>query len=59
MSKKICVIGGGRWGENHILTLYEMGNLGVVVDVSESRLAELKDKYRMDMYTDWRRFDGR
>ena len=49
--KKICVIGGGRWGENHIRTLHEMGNLGAVVDVSESRLAELKEKYGMQTYT--------
>lgn len=52
MSKKICVVGGGRWGENHIRTLMEMGNLGAVVDVSETRLAELKEKYGMDIYTD-------
>lgn len=52
MSKRICVIGGGRWGENHIRTLFEMGNLGAVVDVSEVRLAELKEKYRMETYTD-------
>ena len=25
--EKICVIGGGRWGQNHIKTLFEMGNL--------------------------------
>lgn len=49
--KKICVIGGGRWGENHIRTLKEMGNLGAVVDVSEARLAELKEKYGMETYT--------
>ena len=51
MSKKICVIGGGRWGENHIRTLKEMGNLSAVVDVSEARLAELKEKYGMETYT--------
>ena len=50
--KRICVIGGGRWGENHIRTLHEMGNLGAVVDVNQTRLAELKDKYGMDTYTD-------
>ena len=44
MSKKICVIGGGRWGENHIRTLHEMGNLGAVVDMNAARLAELKEK---------------
>ena len=52
MSKKICVVGGGRWGENHIRTLKEMGNLGAVVDVCEARLAELKEKYGMEIYTD-------
>ena len=51
MGKKICVIGGGRWGENHIRTLSEMGNLGAVVDVSEVRLSELKEKYGMETYT--------
>ncbi len=49
--KKICVVGGGRWGENHIRTLKEMGNLGAVVDVSKVRLAELYEKYGMDIYT--------
>ena len=52
MSKKICVIGGGRWGENHIRTLHEMGNLGAVVDMNAARLAELKEKYGMETYTD-------
>ena len=46
--KRICVIGGGRWGENHIRTLYELGNLGAVVDISEARLVELKEKFGMD-----------
>lgn len=50
--KKICVIGGGRWGENHIRTLHEMGNLGAVVDMNAPRLAELKEKYGMETYTD-------
>ena len=52
MNKKICVIGGGRWGENHIRTLHEMGNLGAVVDMNAARLAELKEKYGMEIYTD-------
>lgn len=50
--KKICVIGGGRWGENHIRTLHEMGNLGAVVDMNAERLAELKEKYGMETYTE-------
>ena len=51
MEKKICVIGGGRWGENHIRTLKEIGALGAVVDVCDSRLSELKGKYGMDVFT--------
>ena len=50
--KKICVIGGGRWGENHVRTLHEMGNLGAVVDMNAARLEELKEKYGMATYTD-------
>ncbi len=52
MNKQICVIGGGRWGENHIRTLYEMGCLGAVVDLNAARLDELKAKYSTDVYTD-------
>ena len=52
MNKKICVIGGGHWGENHIRTLYEMGCLGAVVDIDAARLAELKVKYGVETYTD-------
>ncbi len=52
MIKQICVIGGGRWGENHIRTLSEMGNLGAVVDLNAERLQELKMKYGMEAYTD-------
>ena len=50
--KKICVIGAGKWGENHIRTLYELGNLGAIVDTYEPRLLELKEKYPVDIYTD-------
>lgn len=50
--KKICVIGAGKWGENHVRTLYELGCLGAIVDTSEPRLAEMKAKYPVDIYTD-------
>ncbi len=43
--KKICVIGGGRWGQNHIKTLFEMGNLGGIVESNQTRLNELIVKY--------------
>lgn len=45
MDKKLCVIGGGRWGQNHIKTLYETGNLGGIVENNESRLKELMVLY--------------
>lgn len=45
MQKKICVIGGGRWGENHIRTLFQMGNLAGIVEVNPKRLNELIEKY--------------
>ncbi len=41
MSKRICVIGGGRWGGNHIRTLAELGNLGGFVEPVAARRSEL------------------
>ena len=43
--KQICVIGGGRWGKNHIRTLFEMGNLGGIAESNEDRMKELFLKY--------------
>jgi UDP-2-acetamido-3-amino-2,3-dideoxy-glucuronate N-acetyltransferase len=40
MGKGICVVGGGRWGRNHIRTLAELGALGGIVESDpESRTA--------------------
>ena len=41
MTKKLCVIGGGYWGKNHIKTLFELGNLGAIVESDEARLKDL------------------
>ena len=43
MNKNICVIGGGRWGQNHIKTLFQMGCLGGIVESNTQRLEELLD----------------
>ena len=43
--KRICVIGGGKWGQNHIRTLFQMGNLGGIVEANSSRLEELLKQY--------------
>jgi predicted dehydrogenase len=41
MTKSICVIGGGRWGQNHIKTLFNLGVLGGIVESNPVRLKEL------------------
>jgi predicted dehydrogenase len=50
--KKICVIGGGRWGQNHIKTLYDMGNLAGIVESNSGRLAELTNRYPVKGFSD-------
>ena len=44
MSKpiKICVVGAGRWGTNHIKTLKNLGALAGIVESRENRREELK-----------------
>lgn len=47
MSKiKICVVGGGSWGKNHIATLSKLGVLGGVVDKNKNFLEKYKKKYK-------------
>ena len=63
MTKKICVIGGGRWGQNHIRTLFQMGTLGGIVESNKDRLEALLKDYPVDGYTDLvdavqQKFDG-
>ncbi len=53
MKKKICVIGGGRWGQNHIKTLAGLGCLSGIVEANSGRLDELLKQYPgVDGYTD-------
>ncbi len=61
--KKICVIGGGKWGQNHVRTLYQMGNLAAIVEKNSNRLNELLEQYPVEGYTELeeaitKRFDG-
>ena len=42
---KICVIGAGHWGKNHIRTLNELGLLGGIVDSDQSLLENFRNKY--------------
>lgn len=63
MNKKICVIGGGAWGENIIRTLNELNSLSAVVEINQDRLAYLTEKYVCKGYTSadeaiFSRYDG-
>ncbi len=51
MHKKICVIGGGNWGKNHIRTLAKLGCLGGIVDAQRHRLTELTRAYPVQGFT--------
>jgi len=51
VNRKICVIGGGRWGQNHIRTLFQMGNLAGIVEANEQRLDELLSQYPVQGFT--------
>tara|TARA_S200000501_G_scaffold378401_1_gene440791 strand:+ start:4265 stop:5218 length:954 start_codon:yes stop_codon:yes gene_type:complete len=42
---KICVVGGGNWGRNHLETLNKIGNLGGLVEKDELLIKEFKKKF--------------
>jgi len=45
MDKKICVIGAGRWGKNHLSTLDKMGVLGGLVEANSNSIELYRKKY--------------
>lgn len=45
MKKKICVIGAGRWGQNHIKTLVQMGCLAAVLEENKDKIKDLMKLY--------------
>ena len=44
-NSKICVIGAGRWGKNHIKTLNNLGCLGGIVEQNQKVLSEFSKTY--------------
>lgn len=44
-NKKICVIGAGKWGMNHVRTLFELKSLGAVVDENELVLKNISKNF--------------
>ncbi|MDY0045039.1 MAG: Gfo/Idh/MocA family oxidoreductase, partial [Syntrophales bacterium] len=43
--KRICVVGAGRWGMNHIRTLDSLGLLGGVVEANETTRRGIASRY--------------
>lgn len=41
-TKKICVVGAGRWGKNHVRTLHQLGALGGVVESSTEAQSQIR-----------------
>jgi len=42
---RICVVGAGRWGKNHIRTLDELGCLGGIVEADADIQVQFQEKY--------------
>jgi len=63
-NKKICVVGAGHWGKNHIRTLNELGVLGGIVESNQETLNHFLEQYpHVDGYSTLRdalnnNFDG-
>jgi UDP-2-acetamido-3-amino-2,3-dideoxy-glucuronate N-acetyltransferase len=55
MDKKICVIGAGRWGKNHIHTLNDLGALAGIVETRENVRRDFSGRYPgVMMHSDYR-----
>ena len=42
---KLCIIGAGRWGKNHIRTANECGVLAGVIDGNSQTLKDIRSNY--------------
>ena len=45
MKKKVCVVGAGRWGMNHIRTLDDLSALGAIVESNLGKHKKIKADY--------------
>ena len=48
MNNKVCVVGAGYWGQNHIKTLFQMGIEVGVVDLDIKSLKHIEKKYPLN-----------
>lgn len=46
------MVGAGRWGQNHLRTLHELGCLGGVVEVDANRRAKAQSDYGVTVHID-------
>ena len=45
MNKRVCVVGAGNWGKNHISIFHKLGVLSGIVESNSTILSEIKSKY--------------
>ncbi len=45
VNKKVCVVGAGRWGKNHIKTLHSLNCLGGIVEADLNTQNDCQEKY--------------
>ena len=46
INRKVCVLGAGHWGKNHIRVLNKMGSLGGIIDSDSSRIKQFRKLYK-------------
>ena len=51
MPNRVCVIGAGYWGKNHIRTLHELNSLNGIIDSDKKKL-----KHYSNLYPDVKKF---
>ena len=44
-NKKVCVVGAGYWGKNHIRTLNDLDALGGIVEENKNLLDQISEQY--------------
>ncbi len=49
-TKKLCVVGSGYWGQNHIKTLSNLNLLGGVVDTNSASLRKIQKEYNVPVF---------
>jgi predicted dehydrogenase len=45
MNKKVCVVGAGRWGKNHIKALHGLGYLRGIIEADTDIRLQFQEKY--------------